>query len=312
MTIRVAFFIADGFQPLDLFGPLDTFTEANTFLKDSYQCDIVSFESGLIKSANGHSVMADFSVVNVPEPDYLVICGGSGMRTLKLTTKQFIDLKQLANVAKRIVSICTGTFILAQLFPNTPLTVTTHWRHCAQLSEQYPQCDVLPDPLYICHKHIYSSAGILSGVDLSLELVRQDLGNTLAASVAKELVVYLQRKGSQKQFSDLLKTQSSDSLRLNPVIEWMLDNLQQPISVTDIAQKLCVSERQVSRLFKQHVNLSPAQYLTQLRMFQARDLISHENRSLQEVSRLVGFANYESFRRAFERYFGLSPSTYNP
>lgn len=312
MTIRVAFFIAEGFQPLDLFGPLDTFEEANTFIKESYQCDIVSFEAGLVKSASRHCVMADYALTNLPVPDYLVICGGSGMRELILTTRQVIELKKLADTAKKIISICTGTFILAQLFPDLPLTVTTHWRHCAQLSAQYPQCEVLPDPLFICHDNIYSSAGILSGVDLSLELVRQDLGNTVAASVAKELVVYLQRKGSQKQFSDLLKTQSSDSLRLSPVIEWMMENLQQTINVTDIAQKLCVSERQVSRLFKQHLNLTPAQYLTQLRMLQARDLISHDNRSLQEVSRLVGFVNYERFRRSFERYFGLSPSTFNP
>ncbi|MCF2946634.1 helix-turn-helix domain-containing protein [Paraglaciecola aquimarina] len=312
MTIRVAFFIADGFQPLDLFGPLDTFEEANSFLKNSYQCDIVNFQAGPVKSASRHSVVAVYSLTDIPQPDYLVICGGSGMRELTLSTRQVIDLKKLADASQKIISICTGTFILAQLYPDTPLTVTTHWRHCSQLSAQYPNCEVLSDPLFIQYKQFYSSAGILSGVDLSLELVRQDLGNTVAASVAKELVVYLQRKGSQNQFSDLLKTQSSDSLRLNPVIEWMMDNLQKPISCADIAHKMCVSERQVSRLFKQHVNLSPAQYLTQLRMFQARDLISQDNRSLQEVSRLVGFKNYESFRRSFERYFGLSPSTFKP
>lgn len=310
MQKRIVFFIANGFQPLDLFGPLDTFEETNGFVTDSYRCQIAAFEQGQVKSASGHSVVADISITSIEEIDYLIICGGSGMRQLKLNIAQRVELKRLADSAEKVISICTGAFIVAQLYPDDPLRLTTHWRNCNELASLFPHCEVLEDPLFINQNKVWSSAGILSGVDLALEIVRQDLGNTVAASVAKELVVYLQRKGSQNQFSDLLKTQSSDSLRLTPVLEWLTDNLDKNISVSDIANKLCVSDRQLSRLFKQHLNKTPAQYLNQLRMHQARDLLSDDNRSLQEISRKVGFVNYESFRRSFERYFGLSPSTY--
>lgn len=307
---KLAFFIAEGFQPLDLFGPLDTFDEVNSFVSDSYQSQIVSFKAGPIKSANGHTVISEYAISDLYNLDYLIICGGTGMRQLVLSTVQQLALKRLADDCEKVISICTGAFVLAQIYQNVRLTLTTHWRHCQQLAANFPHCDVQNDPLYVNQGKVWSSAGILSGVDVALEIVRQDFGNTVAASTAKELVVYLQRKGSQNQFSDLLKTQSSSSLRLSPIIEWLLENLHKPITVTHMAEKLCVSERQLSRLFKAHLHNTPAQYLNHLRMHQARDLLSKDNRSLQEVSRLVGFVNYESFRRSFERHFGLSPSVY--
>ncbi|MDU0354616.1 helix-turn-helix domain-containing protein [Paraglaciecola aquimarina] len=316
--------MAEGFQPLDLFGPLDTFEGVNNAIKQTYQCDIASFSKGQVKSASRHIVVADYGLTDIQQLDYLIICGGSGMRQLALTNTSLSLLTALANKAEKVISICTGAFVMAQLFSQhniqncyqkdsgERLRLTTHWRHCHELADKFPQIQVLSSPLFVQDGKIWSSAGVLSGVDLALEIVRQDLGNTAAASVAKELVVYLQRKGSQKQFSDLLKNQSADSLRLAPVTEWLLENLGKNINTSDIANQLCVSERQSSRLFKQHLKQTPAQYLNQLRMHQARDLLSDDNRSLQQVSRSVGFSNYESFRRSFQRYFGLSPSAYQP
>lgn len=309
-TKQLVFFIADGFQPLDLFGPLDTFEEVNSISSNAYQCQIMSFKQGLIKSASGHAVAADLSLSELTTAHYLIICGGSGMRQLQLTNEQQIQLRKMADNAEKVISICTGAFVLAQLYREQALTLTTHWRHCNELKTKFKKMTVLDQPLFFQNGRLWSSAGVLSGVDLALALIYQDFGGTISAQVAKELVVYIQRKGNQKQFSELLAVQSSDSLRLAPLIEWLSHNLQKSISVSNMAEYSALSERQLTRLFKQYLNKTPAGYLSLLRVTQAKELMRHDSRTLQQVARQVGFSNYDSFRRAFERHFGVAPSIY--
>ncbi|MFC3120039.1 GlxA family transcriptional regulator [Agaribacter flavus] len=311
MTKRIVFFIADGFQPLDLFGPLDTFVETNTFLHDAYTCVIASFTAGEIKSSAGHRVMADISISELSELDYFVVCGGSGTRTLKLTTEQTLILTQVCDKAEKIISICTGAFILAQVFCNEQRRLTTHWRHCHSLASQHKHISVETEPLFINDSNVWSSAGILSGVDLALELIKQDYGNTVASAVSKELVVYLQRKGNQQQFSDLLQLQSAQNIRLTPLLDWVLNNIEQKISVEDLATQACMSSRQLTRMFNKHLKISPAAFIAKVKLHRAKDMLSEGSHSLNAIARRVGFTNYESFRRAFERQFGLSPSHYS-
>lgn len=315
MTKQLIFLIADGFQPLDLFGPLDTFCEANVFQPGAYQCRILSLQAGPVKSSSGATVLSDLGLADVRfiesmPLDYLIICGGSGMRLLQLTMSQQQLLRSMADRASRVLSICTGAFILAKLYPDRALQLTTHWRHCKELAKVAPHCQVHANPLFVADGHLWSSAGILAGVDLSLEIIRQDFGNSIAASTAKDLVVYLQRQGGQAQFSDLLQLQSGDSLRLAPLLSWLLQHLAQPITVTAMAEQAALSERQLTRLFRLHLQATPSQYLRELRLNRARDLLASDHVSLELIASRTGFASYDSFRRAFARHFGVSPSFY--
>ncbi|MFA0812283.1 GlxA family transcriptional regulator [Microbulbifer epialgicus] len=311
MPKKVGFFIADGFQALDLFGPLDAFMEVNSFVSDAYTCSLIGLESDQVKTAHGQILSVDYDIHQLPKFDYLVICGGIGMRQLELSSKQLNTLRLIAESASKVLSICTGAFVLVKVFPEQSHRVTTHWRHCQQLARKAANYQVEKDPLFIESDGIWSSAGILSGVDLALEIIRQDHGNTIAASVAKELVVYLQRRGGQAQYSDLLQVQSSDSMRLNPLLEWLAEDYQKPITVTDMAERIAISERQLTRLFKRHLNSTPSHYLNQIRLNRARDLITCETLQLEQVALQVGFSNYDSFRRAFHNQFGVSPSYFN-
>ena len=164
------------------------------------------------------------------------------------------------------------------------------------------------NPLFIEDNNVWSSAGVLAGVDLALEIIRQDHGNTIAANVAKELVVYIQRKGGQNQFSDALQVQTADCQRLQPLLQWLMNNLDRTISVARMADEAAMSERQLNRLFHAHLHKSPAKYLNELRLNRARELLSDANRSLNDIASAVGFTHYDSFRRAFERHFGVAPS----
>ena len=310
MTKKLVFFIADGFQALDLFGPLDAFMEVNSILGNEYKSYICSLTEGPVKSAYGQSVVADLAIADVSDVDDLIVCGGSGMRTLTLDTKQTVALQSIAERANRIISICTGAFILPQIYPDKAMTLTTHWRHCPELKASAKHCEVMHEPLFVVDDNIWSSAGVLSGVDLALALIRQDHGDAIAAKVAKELVVYLQRGGNQTQYSDLLATQTQQSFRLSPLIDWLSQNLSQSISVTQMAEYMYVSERQLTRLFKLHLDTTPSSYLKLLRLNRARDLLSQSQGELTQVASQVGFIHYDSFRRAFTDHFGVSPSQF--
>ncbi|MFC3032938.1 GlxA family transcriptional regulator [Pseudoalteromonas fenneropenaei] len=307
MTKKLLFFIADGFQALDLFGPLDAFMETNDIVPQAYYSQLMSLSAGAVKTAYGQSVNVELGLADVIEFDDLIICGGTGMRQLRLSAQQGAQLKQLADRAQRVISICTGAFILPQIYPQQALTLTTHWRHCQQLAQQAGHCQVKLDPLFINDGKVWSSAGVLSGVDLALALIGADYGNAIAAKVAKELVVYLQRGGQQTQYSDLLALQNGESLRLSALLEWLPSQLQQAITVEQMADKACVSTRQLTRLFKLHLGSTPSLYVRKLRLERARDLLSQAQADLANVASQVGFTHYDSFRRAFNSYFGVSP-----
>ena len=312
MTRKQIYFIAGGFQGLDLFGPLDAFMETNDIIHQAYESKILSLNEGAVLSSHGQQILADHGLADQQsiELDDLIICGGTGMRQLRLTQQQLMQLRALAGRAERVMSICTGAFVLAKLYPNRALTLTTHWRHSQSLQQQAPAATINSEPLFLRHDNIWSSAGVLSGVDLALAIIRQDYGNTIAAQVAKELVIYLQRSGSQKQYSDALQLQSEESMMLSPLLDWLSNRLHQAVSVVEMAEYIGLSERQLTRLFKQHLNATPSAYFKSIRLNYARDLLSRENVNLQTVAAKVGFDCYDSFRRAFFNQFGILPSSY--
>lgn len=310
MTIKQLFFIADGFQALDLFGPLDAFMETNTFVSKAYTAKLLGLHDSAIKTSNGQQLLPDISISDSLTCDDLIICGGTGMRTLSLSTIQIQQLRKIANGANRVISICTGAFVLAKLFPHEDMTMTSHWRHCSELSIQHPAKEICSEPLFVKSGNKWSSAGVLSGVDLALAIIREDYGNSIAVKVAKELVVYIQRSGSQNQFSDILQTQSEESLKLSPLLDWLSARVNDQITVGQMAEQISLSERQLTRLFKLHLNCTPSLYFKKMKLNFARDLLGEENLSIEQVSRRVGFNSYDSFRRAFYRQFSVSPTTF--
>jgi len=311
MTRRLLFFVADGFQALDLFGPLDAFMETNSFVANAYDSKILGLTKSKVSTSHGQLIYPDVSLDNEFTFDDLIICGGAGMRTLRLSVRQLKQLQSLAKSAKRVMSICTGAFVLAKLFPNKDLAMTSHRRYCTELSLKNPDISVFSEPLYVKSGNKWTSAGVLSGVDLALAIIREDHGNAIAVKVAKELVVYVQRSGSQNQFSDILQVQSAESLRLSPLIDRLNQQIDKTISVNEMANYIGLSERQVSRLFKLHLDCTPSHFFKKLKLNYARDLLGRENISVEQVSRKVGFNSYDSFRRAFVRHFSLSPTAFS-
>ena len=164
--------------------------------------------------------------------DTLVVVGGEGARRRAHDAAVKRLVQHLAPRARRVVGVCTGTFILAAAGLLQGCRVTTHWRWCAELACRHPGLKVEPEPIYLRDGNIWTSAGISAGMDLALALVEEDHGHTLALAVARELVLFLRRPSDQKQFSTVLSAQTGPTARLGGLLAWIAENLHRPLAVT--------------------------------------------------------------------------------
>jgi transcriptional regulator GlxA family with amidase domain len=178
------------------------------------------------------------------------------------------------------------------------------------LSDRFPQVNVDPNPLYLKDGPYYTCAGVASGIDLSLALVEADFGPQVALAVARELVVYLKRPGTQEQFSEPLQIQMETSDRFADLAAWIQGHLRQDLSVARLAEHACLSPRHFTRRFKDAFGESPASFVERMRLGRARDYLTAPGQSIEKVATSVGYASADAFRRAFERRFGVGPGTY--
>lgn len=310
----IALFIIDEFQALDLFGPLDCFTTANEIQNNAYDIHVCSFSKKPVKTETGIEVIPTSELKSLSNIDTLILCGGRGSRAKNLSTNQHQSLKKIAKQARRVSSVCTGAYLLASLQLKDKLTLATHWEHTQELQASYPDIKVDANSIYIKQDNIWSSAGITAGIDLALAMIAEDYGETIAKTAAKKLVVYLCRTGNQAQFSKALKSQSqsikNSNERFQALLQWLPSNLQENLSLDSIADRLSVSKRHLSRLFREEFSCSPAKYVESLRLDLALELLSKRKMSISEIATNIGFKSTDSFRRAFERKFSTSPSLY--
>lgn len=300
----------DGLELLDLSGPQSAFYEAEQYQKGSYRLQVIGFSNQPIWCEAGLQITPTVSIDDVESCHTLIIPGGKGSRSSSISEADLDNLQALMERSERVVSICTGAFLLANAGIPDNTKVATHWAFVDMFKAQYPLLDVEPDKLYINEGKYWSSAGVTSGIDLSMRLIELDLGKQAAHHVAKSLVVYLQRTGNQKQFSDLLDVQSPKNERIKTLANWIKENIAEDISVITLAEQLHLSERQCHRLFVTETGLTPATYVEKLRMQVASDLLATTDKEIKAIALAIGFGSYDGFRRAFERNFSVCPSTY--
>lgn len=242
--------------------------------------------------------------------DILIVIGGEGARNRAADTALQRLLRHLAPRARRVVSVCTGAFILAAGGLLDGRRVTTHWRWCGELARRHPALTVDPEPIFIRDGTLWTSAGVTAGMDLLLALVEEDHGHALALAVARELVLFLRRPGDQKQFSTMLAAQTGPSARLASLLAWMAENLHRPLPVEALAAQACLSPRQFARVFREETGMTPARLLEQLRVEAARQRLEAGRAGLAAITAACGFRTEETMRRAFLRQVGASPGDY--
>jgi AraC family transcriptional activator FtrA len=209
----------------------------------------------------------------------------------------------------RLVSICSGVFVLAAAGLLDGKRVTTHWRYAERLSQRFPRIRVEPDVLYIDGGRILTSAGSAAGIDLCLHIVRLDYGAEIANQVARRLVVPPHRDGGQSQYvSTPLKTEGVRGLAR--LLEWTLANLQRPLSVDDLARRAAMSPRSFARHFQAETGTTPHRWLVHQRLLAAQRRLESTGESIEEIAEAVGMQTAETLRHHFRRQFRTSPTAY--
>jgi transcriptional regulator GlxA family with amidase domain len=306
MSRRIAFLIYPDFQLLDAAGPIAAFEIAGRLVPSSYELRVIASGGGLVTSSSGVSMMAG-PLGKARGLDTLIVAGGDGTRTSAQCPKTRRFIQQCAATARRTTSVCSGTYLLAAAGLLDGKRATTHWSRSGDFKRRFPQVQLDADRIFVNEGCIWTSAGITAGIDLSLALIEQDLGEDIARKTAQQMVVYYRRPGGQSQFSALLEMERANG-RFSSLLDHVRNNLKGRHSVADLAEHVCMSARQFHRAFQQETGMSPAKAVERLRADSARAAISAQGRSVHEVARASGFGNAERMRRAFSRIYGVSPS----
>jgi transcriptional regulator GlxA family with amidase domain len=216
----------------------------------------------------------------------------------------------MASRVRRLASVCSGTFLLAEAGLLDGRRVTTHWRGCDELARRYPALTVERDPIFVRDGTVYTSAGVTAGMDLALALVEEDHGRQVALRVARQLVMFLKRPGGQSQFSAQLALQTADREPLRELQAWIADHLDGDLSVPVLAAEVAMSERNFARIFTRQVGVTPARFVERARVEGARRRLEESTDGVEMVAVRCGFGSAEVMRRAFLRLLGVPPSAY--
>ncbi|MEH6813067.1 MAG: helix-turn-helix domain-containing protein [Motiliproteus sp.] len=303
-----------GCQLLDVCGPLQVFASANNQLdKADYKISISAATAGPFLTNSGITLIADQAFDASGVYDTLLIAGGSGVFSQFQNHKLLADIKQQSQLCRRLGSVCTGAFLLAACGLLDNHRAVTHWQHCTQLQQQYPQIQVEADALYLCDQGIYTSAGVTAGIDLALALVAEDLGHELASQVARELVVFMHRPGGQAQFSGALQQQTTRALAAGPVsklLEYIHNHPRANLSIEYLAEHIGLSSRHLTRLFRQQLGQTAASYIEEYRLTLAQDLLARTSQKLENIADNCGFTSADQLRRVMQRKRRISPTEY--
>jgi transcriptional regulator GlxA family with amidase domain len=313
---RVVFVVYPGLQSLDLCGPLEVFQGANRWLQregrpPAYQLTIAGVGRGVLRSSAGIGLIPDAPLGGIRGPlDTLLVPGGEGSRPPLRSPALLAAIRRLAPRARRLVSVCTGAFLLAEAGLLDGRRATTHWAYCGALARRHPRIQVEPDPIYVRDGRIYTSAGVTAGMDLALALVEEDVGRPAALAIARWLVLFLYRTGGQAQFSAQLQVQLADREPLREVQQFVADHPEAELSVEALAERAAMSVRHFARCFRREVGVSPARFVDDVRVEAARRRLVESQDGVEQVAARCGFRSAEVLRRAFVKRVGIPPAAY--
>ena len=311
MGRRIAILAFDGAQMLDVVGPFEVFAAANKSLKaERYDVKVVSIGGAEIRSESGLLLTAQGTLSQQRTLDTLIVAGGLGARKAAASEAVREAVTRAARKARRVASVCTGTFVLAAAGLLEGRRATTHWAYCDRLAKDHPGVSVEPEPIYVRDGRFWTSAGVTAGIDLSLAMVEEDFGSELALLIARWLVVFVRRAGGQSQFSPHLETPAAGREPIRALQSFVSEHPEAPLDVPAMASRTGMSVRHFTRVFRSEVGVTPAAYVERIRLDSARRLMESTSLGVEQIATEAGFGTAESLRRAFARGVGLSPREY--
>ncbi|GGQ14017.1 AraC family transcriptional regulator [Streptomyces griseomycini] len=305
----VAILVLDRVVPFDMAAPMQVFDW--TRLPDGrrpYRVRLcaetpeVSADGGLtLRVDRGLEALADADTVIVP---------GRAEDAPPLSPAVLAALRRAAEAGTRIASVCVGAFVLAEAGLLDGLRATTHWVAAEKLASSFPLVEVQPDVLYVDNGQILTSAGAAAALDMCLHMIRRDLGSVVAANAARMSVMPLEREGGQAQFIVHEHPPVPRGSDLEPLLDWIEDNLAHEVTLAAMAARAGMSERTFSRRFREQTGTTPLQWLLRARIRRAQYLLENSDHTVERIGRQAGFGSPTAFRERFRKVVGTTPYAY--
>lgn len=273
-----------------------------------YQHCVVAVDPGPMHALGGFTVTANADLEALDKARTVIIPGWRNRA--ERPPQALLDALCRAHArGARLLSICSGAFVLAAAGLLDGQRATTHWRYCEELAARFPAIAVEPAVLYVDDGQVITSAGSAAGIDACLHLIERDFGAQVANTVACRLVMAPLRAGGQAQFipAPVAQTPRHD---LAALLDWARERLHEPLTLRQLADKALMSERTLLRRFNEATGMTPKRWLQHARLAQARALLESSTLNLARVAERCGFASVEHFRVAFRKGVGVAPSVY--
>ena len=274
--------------------------------KNWYTTEVVSLESGPLTSACNISLLVR-QVDTLDAYDMLIVPSWP-TNNKSLCSHLANEVRRVHDRGDTVVSFCSGAFLLAQLGILDGLNATTHWRYADLFKQRFKQVKYVDDVLYVMNKTVGTSAGSAAGIDLSLEIIRQDFGSDAANTVAKRLVMSPHRKGGQSQFIETNVSQHTSIF--DDTLNWAIENLNQIISIDQLAERSCMSRRSFDRHFRNSHGCSAKQWLINQRINLSKIELEKSTASIEHIAQVSGFESASALRHHFRKTLGVSPRQY--
>jgi transcriptional regulator GlxA family with amidase domain len=314
---EVVILVYPGVQSLDFTGPLEVFTGAEQLLEyegraeRGYRVSLLSVDGAPLATSSGLAVVPHGSLAERPaQLDTLLIAGGAGCMDAASNSELIDWIAATARSARRTASVCTGAFLLARAGLLDGRRATTHWASAEELARLYPRVNVDPEPIFLRDGPVWTSAGVTAGMDLALALVEEDTDRDVALTIARHLVLFLRRPGSQSQFSATLSAQEPRREPLREAQRFALEHPAADLSVEAMAQRAHMSPRHFARSFRAEVGVTPARFVEHVRVEAARRRLEDTPEPVGAVAAACGFGTPETLRRVLLRTLGVGPAEY--
>ncbi len=326
-TRQIVIVLFPGMQSLDVAGPAEVFSGAQRLLDAAagselgrgerpggasrYEIRTLSVDRAPVRTSSGLTLVPDGSLEQAPRRiDTLIVPGGDGTRAAVRDESLLAWIAAASARARRTTSVCTGAFLLAAAGLLDGRRATTHWASAEALARRFPDVDVDPDPIFVRDGDVWSSAGVTAGMDLALALVEDDHDRELALTVARHLVLFLRRPGSQSQFSATLASQQPEREPLREAQRSVVEDVAGDHSVEAMAARAHMSARHFARVFSAETGVTPARFVERVRLEAARRMLEDGREPIALIAGACGFGTAETMRRVFLRTLDVGPAEY--
>jgi transcriptional regulator GlxA family with amidase domain len=298
---KIAFIIPPNVELLDLAGPVQVFTEAKFY---GYEIDIEFYlftDDPVCTSGLGFGKVSNYEDAKLEAGDFVFIPGMDQnyvrSHSFRAEKKFFNWLKICADKRITVCSVCNGAFAIGYAGLLNGIECTTHWRRVQELQSQFPHANVVADALYVKNNNVYTSAGITAGIDLALSVLEDLAGALFTHKVARSLVVYYRRDGRRKQETIYLDFRNHINVKIHEVQDYLIDNLSANNSILELASRVGMSERNLTRVFKETTGTTIIEYLTKLRLEIAKTLLKNPENTMKVIAQQCGFKTERQLQR---------------